>query len=76
MPSTQDINHIYPLPQPPFSDLNMSETRFFKAPEKKHVLTSNPGRVMVNDVTIGVINTDVVRDMCVNMHNKNPPQNV
>lgn len=53
----------------------MGETRFHKATEKKHVLLSNPGRFSVNDVSIGIVNTDVIKDMCINMCTKNDPNN-
>ena len=52
--------------------MNFGETRFFNAPEKKHILTSNPARIMVNDISIGIVNTDVLKDMCINMLNKHP----
>ena len=29
---------------------------------------------MLNDVRIGIVNTDIVKDMCINMCFKNPPQ--
>ena len=36
------------------------------------VLTSNPSVFNLNDISIGIINTDVVKDMCINMCIKNP----
>ena len=55
--------------------MNFGQTRFANAPEQKHILTSNPGRIMVNDISIGIVNTDVLKDMCINMLNKHPSQN-
>jgi|DEB0MinimDraft_12_1074336.scaffolds.fasta_scaffold15845_1 hypothetical protein len=37
------------------------------------VLTSNPAVFQVNDISVGVINSDVIKDMCINMCIKNPP---
>ena len=30
-------------------------------------LVSNPGMFSINEITFGFVNTDVVKDMCVNM---------
>ena len=64
VPNTNDITHIYPLPQPPFGPhvfdkLNPS-------------CLSNPCHFELNEVSIGLINTDVVKDMCSNIVVKNP----
>jgi hypothetical protein len=34
-------------------------------------LTTNPSIFMLNDVSIGIINADVIKDMCLNMCIKN-----
>lgn len=37
------------------------------------VLTSNPSMIRLNDVSVGIVNTDVIKDMCINTCVKNPP---
>jgi len=37
-------------------------------------LVSNPGVFTINEITFGFVNTDVVKDMCVNMVVKNSTQ--
>lgn len=36
------------------------------------VLTSNPAMIQLNDVSVGIVNTDVIKDMCINTCVKNP----
>lgn len=67
IPSTNEISHIYPLPQPPLSQ------DLFKQTKMAPVLVSNPSMFSVNDVSIGIVNSDVLKDMCINMCVKNPP---
>jgi hypothetical protein len=38
-------------------------------------LVTNPGIFMLNDISFGIINTDVIKDICVNMVNKFTPKN-
>ena len=72
VPSTNEISHIYPLPQPPLSERAFMNTKMRKD-NSIPVLTSNPATFEVNDVSVGIINTDVIKDMCINMCIKNPP---
>ena len=60
MPSARDINHVYPLPQPPYPC--------------KHdfVSLSNPQTFRVNDISFGAINADVVKEMILSMASKVP----
>lgn len=37
------------------------------------IRASNPVFMQLNDISVGVINTDVVKDMCLNTCIKNPP---
>lgn len=67
VPSTNEIQHTYPLPQPP-----LSESMFSHKLAHKPLLVSNPCLFRLNDVTIGVINTDIIKDMCLNTCIKNP----
>lgn len=71
VPSTNEIQHTYPLPQPP---LNQEMFKSMNKDKKKPVLVSNPSLFRLNDVTIGVINTDIIKDMCLNTCIKNPAQ--
>lgn len=54
VPSHKDITHFHPLPQPAFAD--SIPATFFAA--------SNPCTIQLNDLSISIINTDVVKDMC------------
>jgi hypothetical protein len=74
IPSISDVNHLYPLPQPPF-ERNLFENTKFKKSNMMPYLVTNPGIFMLNDISFGIINTDVIKDICVNMVNKFTPKN-
>jgi len=59
IPSHKDIHHFHPIPQPPFSDGGNC------------IVAPNPCELQVNDITISVINTDIVKDLCPNIFAKN-----
>ena len=50
MPSARDINHIYPLPQPPY-------------PGRDFIKVCNPQTFRINDITFGGINADVIKEI-------------
>lgn len=50
IPSAREINHIYPLPQPAY-------------PGKEFIRLSNPSTFRVNDITIGSVNADVIKEL-------------
>jgi len=60
IPSHKEIHHPYPMPCPPFKDIQMP--RGFEP-----VLLGNPSVFRVNDITFGVINADAIKDVCLNM---------
>jgi DNA polymerase alpha subunit B len=64
IPSTNEIIHTYPLPQPAMT-ANFGKLQVLRA--------TNPAFIQLNDVSVGVINTDVIKDMCLNTCIKNPP---
>lgn len=66
VPSANDITHMYPLPQPPF---DARQFNFRKLGATPH-LVGNPSIFMVNDISIGFMNADVVKDLCVNVCTK------
>lgn len=45
----------------------------FRDTKMRPILTSNPAVFMLNDISVGIINADIIKDMCVNMCIKNPP---
>ena len=74
VPSVSDVNHLFPLPQPAFEKNLFENTKFKKSNLMPHLVT-NPGIFMLNDISFGIINTDVIKDICVNMVNKFTPKN-
>lgn len=61
VPSAREIHHISPLPQPPFNaDLFPSGM--------DTVLLGNPQMFRVNDITFGLINADIIKDLCASTH--------
>lgn len=66
VPSANDITHMYPLPQPPFDHKSFNYRKLGASPH----LVGNPGIFMLNDISIGFMNTDVVKDMCLNVCTK------
>ena len=71
VPSTSEVNHMYPMPQPPLGIKSFDKTKM-RAGDKMPVLTSNPTMIQLNDVSVGIVNTDVIKDMCINTCVKNP----
>jgi len=66
VPSHNDVTHASPMPQPPFSLSSMPVDRKSKVPH----LVGNPSFFMLNDISVGFVNVDVIRDMCVNFCTK------
>jgi DNA polymerase II small subunit/DNA polymerase delta subunit B len=64
VPSHKDIHHIDPLPQNPFS------SEYFKA-YPNFILAPNPAMIQLNDIKVGIINTDVLKDLCPSFNPKN-----
>ena len=72
VPSSNEISHMHPLPQPPLSEKHFMNTKMRKD-NNMPILTSNPATFNLNDISVGIINTDVIKDMCINMCIKNAP---
>ncbi|CDW77872.1 dna polymerase alpha subunit b-like [Stylonychia lemnae] len=70
VPSHKDIHHIQPLPQQPF------HPKQFNKMFNQAILAGNPSMVQLNDIRIGIINADFVKEMCQTMIAKNmePPK--
>jgi hypothetical protein len=66
VPSHNDITHMYPMPQPPFDSKSFNFRKLGAAPH----LVGNPSIFMLNDISVGFLNADVVKDMCLNVCNK------
>lgn len=71
VPSTSEVSHMYPMPQPPLEGKQFQFTKM-KLGNHMPVLTSNPSVIQINDVSVGIVNTDVIKDMCINTCVKNP----
>lgn len=71
VPSNKDIHHLEPIPQVPFN-----QTVFPKTPFPHFISIPNPSTIQLNDITIGIMNTDIVKDMCGSLYPKNmePPK--
>ena len=54
------------MPQPPMSNGLFDCTKMRTQNRMPH-LVSNPGMFSINEISFGFVNTDVVKDMCVNM---------
>ena len=63
VPSAREIHHIHPLPQPAY------EQSLFPA-GFEHILVGNPQLFRINDINIGIINADVIKDLCTSTHVK------
>lgn len=57
---------MYPMPQPPF------EKGYFKSKSLGATphLVGNPSVFMLNDISIGFMNVDVIKDMCLSICTK------
>jgi DNA polymerase alpha subunit B len=60
VPSAREIEHLSPLPQPAYSQTSFPMTAGVPRP----ILMSNPSTFKINDITVGVVNTDIFKDMC------------
>ena len=65
VPSAREIQHVSPLPQPPYSSAHFPGTL-------KPILLGNPQMFRVNEVVFGVINADIIKDLCASTLQKNP----
>lgn len=63
VPSTSEISHIYPMPQPPMDRDLFRSNNWNRSHDKLH-LASNPSIFMLNDVSVGFVNTDIIKDLC------------
>ena len=64
------------MPQPPMP-MDMFDNTKMRQQNRMPHLVSNPGIFSVNEISIGIVNTDVIKDMCVNMvvkNSQNAPQ--
>lgn len=65
IPSAREIQHIQPLPQPAYPASSFPGGNSFEP-----VLLGNPQMFRINDITVGVVNADVVKDLCASTHNR------
>lgn len=70
MPSHADITHIFPVPQPPMPTDQFTTTKFARTGKMPH-LVANPGLFTLSDISVGVMNCDVMQSMCRNVVEKN-----
>ena len=71
VPSHRDIHHFEPLPQPPFP-----QGFFPNSVYPSFMSVSNPCLLQMNDLKVGLVNTDIIKDLCSSMYPKNmePPK--
>ena len=70
VPSHADITHIFPVPQPPMPTDQFATTKFARTGKMPH-LVANPGLFTLSDISVGVMNCDVMQSMCRNVVEKN-----
>ncbi len=63
IPSAREIHHMNPLPQPAFANSLFPR-------DMEPVVLANPQMFRVNEMTFGVINADIIKDLCASTHNK------
>ena len=64
------------MPQPPMSEKDLAGTDLLKH-KREHVhLTTNPSTFMLNDISVGLVNADVIKDLCLRMVVKQEPNKV
>ena len=65
-PGISDIENFYPVPQPPFDEIN----DIFKNPQKKGdgeiYFISNPQIIPINEAYLGIANFDSIKDLIFN----------
>lgn len=69
VPSHQEITHIFPVPQPAMPTDMFANCKFKRMGKMPH-LVSNPCMFTLNDVSVGIMNADLLMDMCRNLVNK------
>lgn len=69
VPSENDILNMFPIPQPPFETSIFDQTKFKKNNLTPHLIT-NPGIFMLNDISFGIVTTDIIKDVCTNIVTK------
>lgn len=70
VPSHQEITHIYPVPQPPMPREQFADTKFARTGKMPH-LVANPSLFTLSDISVGVMNCDIMQAMCRNVVEKN-----
>mmetsp|Transcript_8238 Transcript_8238/g.13799 ORF Transcript_8238/g.13799 Transcript_8238/m.13799 type:complete len:102 (+) Transcript_8238:1314-1619(+) len=65
VPSTSEITHTHPLPQPPMPQSIVDQSDLLQRSDSVF-LTSNPCVFRLNDISVGVLSTDVIRDIVTN----------
>lgn len=63
IPSAREIHHISPLPQPAYPEAHFPAGL-------DPILMGNPQLFRINDITIGAMNADVIKDLCASTHNR------
>ncbi len=71
VPSHRDIHHFEPLPQSPFYQHLLPNSQY-----PQFMSVPNPSLIQLNDIKLGVINVEIIKEMCTGMLPKNmdPPK--
>ena len=63
VPSAREIHHINPLPQPAYAASSFPNGL-------EPILLGNPQMFRINDINVGILNADVIKDLCASTHNR------
>lgn len=63
IPSAREIQHISPLPQAAYPQAHFPAGL-------DPILMGNPQVFRINDITVGAMNADVIKDLCASTHNR------
>lgn len=71
VPSHRDIHHFEPLPQAPFYQSFLPTSQY-----PQFMSVPNPSLIQLNEIKIGIINAEIIKEMCTGMLPKNmePPK--
>ena len=71
VPSHRDIHHFEPLPQAPFYPHLLPNSQY-----PQFMSVPNPSLIQLNDIKLGIINVEIIKEMCTGMLPKNmdPPK--
>ena len=67
VPSTRDIHFLNPLPQPAYKTATNAQQA---NTEKRITRMTNPSVFKVNDIVVGILNAEIIKETCFSMESK------